>query len=216
MTTYISPIKKSIIIQKLFDKINSEFEEEIIPVIPEEYAKNRYCLYNVEQKIKNDGGSVCFGWSIYQSEDLCEAEKHVVWENPEGDLIDVTPNEVGLTQIMFLPDNRYKNVDELNVRINLSDSKAIDTLISLFSIDHQIYLDYAKKNNDRFTMPEDVKRMQDEVKNIINFYQDYIGKGVKKFTVCYCGSNKSYNNCHSNITIKELNRKLANFRLNRK
>lgn len=216
MITYISPVKKNIIIQKLFDKINSEFEEEIIPVIPEKYAKNRHCLYNVEQKIKNDGGTVCFGWSIYQSEDLCEAEKHVVWENSKGDLIDVTPNEVGLKQIMFLPDNRYKNVDELNVRINLSDSKAIDTLISLFSIDHQLYLDYAKKNENGFTMPNDVKRIQDEVKNIIDFYQHYIGKGVKRYTKCYCGSNKSYNNCHSNITIKELNRKLVDFRLNRK
>lgn len=210
MITYTSPSIPNKNIKKLINMIDSEFDYEIVPIIPETFAKNGHCYYNVIEKIKLDGGSMQLGWSIYQSEYMCEAEKHAVWCNEEGDLIDITPNGVsGLSQIMFIPDDRPQGLDVDSKRINLTDSKAIDTLIQLFTINNELFDRYGKRiNQTHIELPKAAKDLYEKIKEYITHYQIFTNQKINKLTKCYCNSGKSYNNCHAKITIDSINQEI--------
>src|ERR1700676_161605 len=49
------------------------------------------CHVNVLHRVRHHGGKRVNGWVIWESQPFDEAEFHCVWQNPEGDLIDVTP-----------------------------------------------------------------------------------------------------------------------------
>lgn len=215
---YTIPEENDIFLKKILKMIDGAYEPEIVDIIPENYAKNTFCHQNVLEKIKIDGGKIHFGWAIYKSNTMIEAEKHAVWESPNEDLIDITPNEANLKQIMFVPDNRVENVVELSHRINLSDSKAIDTLIDLFSIRHNLKTEFGEYNplNQEITIPIDVINLINKINNQIIHYQKFIYFDINRLQKCYCGSGKSYNNCHANITINKLKLDVQSFKKNRK
>lgn len=75
-----------------------------VPVKPQSGAKMSYCYTNVEQHIRQYGGQQVFGWTIWQSEALLNAEFHSNWLSADGDLIDITPKADREKQILFLPD----------------------------------------------------------------------------------------------------------------
>ena len=73
--------------------------------VPGPGAESGWCFDNVVRAIARDGGERVFGWAIWQIPDLYfEAEHHGVWRRPEGELVDVTPQLGGASQILFLPD----------------------------------------------------------------------------------------------------------------
>ena len=48
------------------------------------------CFANVEHLVREHGGKAVLGWSLYENEFMLEAEAHAVWEDPEGELYNVT------------------------------------------------------------------------------------------------------------------------------
>lgn len=42
--------------------------------------------------MKRDGGTTHYGWAILQTDIICEAERHAVWESKTGELIDLKLN----------------------------------------------------------------------------------------------------------------------------
>ena len=127
----ISPKESDKDVERLLDKMDVEFEPEIVPVHFEPYAKLHNCYVNVEEKVKIDGGLIHYGWTIYKSDILCEAERHAVWEAPNGDLIDITHSPIDFKEIMFVSDNRYVHPDQLvdNIRINITNNSLVDDFI---------------------------------------------------------------------------------------
>ncbi len=206
---FINPIEIDSDIIKLLRKIGTEYKPEIIPVIAESYAKEANCYTNVELKVAMDGGNIHYGWAIYKSLFFCEAERHAVWETNDEELIDITPNEKGFQQIMFVSDNVFiyegQYVD--NIRVNTTDNSIIDDLIIIYETLGRLY-SYSKRVDDENVI------VSAPVMMLISYYQElqeaylqyiYGGGGINK--VCFCGSSKIYKNCHS-ILLKNNSKKI--------
>lgn len=94
------------------DKYVSEFCRKLSPkerpvfltVQPPNWSRQDYCNKNVERMIQLHGGGMSLGYKIWYVPSLyIEAERHAVWLNPEGELVDITFNKDGETNILFLP-----------------------------------------------------------------------------------------------------------------
>lgn len=76
-----------------------------VPVEPEPDANPSYCFDNVAHQIEEYGGSVAYGWAIWQWPGAyLEAEHHGIWRNDRGQLIDITPGIDHRRRILFQPD----------------------------------------------------------------------------------------------------------------
>src|ERR1700730_14900814 len=73
------------------------------------------CVGNVRRRIAASGGEEVLGWKIWEWYGvMIEAEFHMVWRSPDGQLHDVTPNLLPFKRILFLPD-RSLNYQEKQV-----------------------------------------------------------------------------------------------------
>jgi len=92
------------------------------------------CYKNVESIIKNKGGTIQYGWQIWETipDLMAEAEFHAVWADHSGELHDVTPKSLPeINQILFLPDpvRKYESRQIDNVRVPLQDEILIKQFI---------------------------------------------------------------------------------------
>ena len=196
----ISPIEIDRFVQKLLDKINYEFDPEIIPVVIEPYAKIRNCFQNVDEKIKRDGGNVHYGWAIFKSDILCEAERHAVWENADGDLVDITPRELEFKQIMFVSENDFVYKGQLvdNIRINITDNPIVEDFITVCESLEQLYTYGQRINDEQLNIPAPAAKLILEYENLKAAYLVYINLGGRPKSKCICGGQKNYKNCQEN------------------
>jgi hypothetical protein len=66
-----------------------------------------HCWHNCAEHFELNGGRVVFGWALFYEEEMYQAQHHAIWCSPEGDLLDITPDDLpSVTEIMFLPDGR--------------------------------------------------------------------------------------------------------------
>lgn len=91
-------------------------EPAFIPVQSDQDGMYGFCNLTVAEKIKKEGGRPVHGWMIWEWPGVFwTAEFHMVWENPNGELIDVTPKPDGETSILFLRDFSFEpDFDFLN------------------------------------------------------------------------------------------------------
>jgi hypothetical protein len=117
-----------------------------VPVRPEPGFLAIQCLTNVPRKVVMSGGEVVRGWEISQVPKMfLEARFHAVWKTPAGDYVDVTPEDFGMSQVLFLPDVRYRDTEPAvqRHRFSLAQDKAAverywfvaDELLSLMQSD---------------------------------------------------------------------------------
>jgi hypothetical protein len=79
-----------------------------IPVQSDNYGVYGWCSDGVLEKMKHAGGSIVFGWTIWEWPGvLLTGEFHAVWMDATGTLYDITPKPHGETEIIFLPDRNY-------------------------------------------------------------------------------------------------------------
>lgn len=105
-----------------------------IPVTPEPNAKSLDCFPVVTCHAEEHGGSVCYGWQIWETPGfMIEAEFHAIWRDPRGGLHDITPKRLPVTEILFLPDpvKKYDGRQVNNVRRPLSDDPRIKPFFDL-------------------------------------------------------------------------------------
>jgi hypothetical protein len=192
------PTEVNQFVEKVLDKINAEFDPEFVPVIPESYAKPENCFGNVDEKVKRDGGKVHYGWAIFQSSIICEAERHAVWENENEELIDITPREFGFEKIMFVSDNNLVYRGQLidNARINITNNKLVDDYIKLCETLEFLYTYGTRLNDDMLNVPEPALTLTFQYQNLKNMFQAYLYQGGTEQTPCLCGSGAKYKKCH--------------------
>ena len=92
------------------------------------------CVGNVEIAMSIHDGRPVYGWQLWETlpDLLIEAEFHAVWEDDDGDLLDVSPKQIGnLTHIVFLPDEdlAYEGQQIDNVRVALTSDSLVEELI---------------------------------------------------------------------------------------
>ena len=93
------------------------------------------CFDNVEQAVKKFGGSIQYGWNIWQNYIYLDAEFHAVWRMPDGTLKDVTPQMDGEKAITFVPaDNmNYRGFPIKNRRYPYINSDDVIKLLDIYN-----------------------------------------------------------------------------------
>jgi hypothetical protein len=93
------------------------------------------CYKNVKRTVKENGGTVQYGWQIWETLPglMIEAEAHAIWVDPNGKYHDITPKPFGITRILFLPDAAitYKGKQINNIRMALTDEPLVLELIEV-------------------------------------------------------------------------------------
>lgn len=204
---FTSPKKENKFVKKLLEKINSEFIPELIPVRIEEYSEPLNCFENVDRKIEIDGGKVHYGWAIYQTNLLCEAERHAVWENEKKELIDITPREIDFKQVMFVSDNDFEYKGQVidNYRVNITSNKLVDHLIKVCENLNRFYSLGTRENDWQINVEPEVGKIIYEYEDLKTQMELYILNGATLRTNCICGGVKNYKNCHGKTLIQRMN-----------
>lgn len=92
-------------------KVSPKGTPVYVAVQPLQWSRQSYCNKNVERMIQLHGGRMLLGYKIWYVPRLyIEAERHAIWQNPDGEFIDITFNASGETKILFLPAPALKTV----------------------------------------------------------------------------------------------------------
>lgn len=193
-----NPLEVNEHIEKLLDLIDSEFDPEIIPVRNEPNAKLHNCYLNVDEKVKRDGGKVHYGWAIFQSKIICEAERHAIWESPNGEFIDITPREFKFEEIMFVFDNDFIYTGQLidNIRVNVTTNTTIDDFIKLCETLEKFYTYGVRIDDEQMIVPEPAMTFIKQYENLKLQFQLFLAQGGAPESHCLCGEKIKYKNCH--------------------
>lgn len=192
-----NPLTVNTHIDKLLDTINSKFDPEIVPIIPESHAIQGNCFVNVNEKVKLDGGAIHYGWAIYQSEIICEAERHAIWESPEGQYIDITPREIPFKEVMFVFDDlEYTGQLIDNIRVNVTTNPAVDDYIKLCETLERFYTYGTRIDDESMDVPEPARTLIGEYEHKKFQFQLFLAGNGNPDSECYCGQKIKYKNCH--------------------
>jgi hypothetical protein len=216
LKTSILPSPNNRFIQQLINKINSDFLEEFIPVKLEKYATISNCFNNVEKKVELDGGKIHYGWAIFQSRFICEAERHAVWENNNKELIDITPRPIKLEKTLFVSDNNFEYRGQVidNYRLNMTKNKVVDHFILICETLTKLYSNGIRNSENKLEFDTHTHKLIQYYKLLKLTIKQYLIKGGNLRTPCVCGSKKIYKNCHQLIIprqIKSLKRRKTVF-----
>lgn len=119
-----------------------------VPVVPEPGAKHLECHPNVDAKVKIAGGRNVYGWQISESPGIfLEAQFHSIWESPTGEFLDISPEELGHTKILFLPDphRSYNGTRVPLERHALGDPQIVERYCELLESSSRIFQDLISK-----------------------------------------------------------------------
>lgn len=186
-------------VELLLDTMQVDYDPELVPVKPEEYSQPDACYDNVAEKVTRDGGKIHYGWAVWQNTHIIEAEHYAVWETPDGDLVDVSPNRHEAAVIMFIPDDQPINNELMaipNVRVNISGSRLIDDFILLSETVDKLYGLSIYTDEDKLWLPESVLSTVDTLNQYRLGAEQLYMSGGKAEGPCYCGSKKTYKACH--------------------
>jgi len=187
---------------RLLDHIDAPYDPLKIAIKAKRGAELSDCTNIVEAHVKKHGGKVVYGWQIWKSSILVEAEFHAVWENQKGELVDLTPKPPGFTHILFAEDDRIvydgKQID--NVRLNITDNLLVDHFIEASKAFYRLQNNGEKallhgKDYEDSLSEEEVNRLQScfQLKQLLH---TMIQVGATVDSVCLCGEPKAYKDCH--------------------
>lgn len=210
-------------IDMLLEKLNIDFDYEVVPVKVEEYSRAKQCYSNVTEKVERDGGKIYYGWSIHFNKGIIiEAERHAVWEDDNEQLLCVTPHPSGSKNVIFLPDNvpvdPSLQID--NVRLNITNNSLVNDWIHLSKTVGDIFYGYTdRKNDDEVIANNKILHVIQTLEEYRSLVMGLIKKGRAEKSNCFCkeGLNgKKYIHCHRRLIeaeITELVKSLEEFKL---
>jgi hypothetical protein len=191
-------------ILELCKKLDDTQTPVFVPVKPAAGAVVNECYPNVEAHIKKNGGSIRYGWIIWEHPDvIIEGNFHACWVDASNQIIDITPKQDREQTILFLPDSKriYDGTPIDNVReIITTDPKLIASFkrqeeLSKLRIKYNV-------NGNMATIPvEELKKIGMAVPD--GAYLDMTGRTpsrkivskVRRNDRCPCGSGDKYKKC---------------------
>lgn len=203
--TITIPNFDNIYFKKLESILNADFEPIEILCEIENNEKALDCFNIVQTKVENSGGKMILGWQIWQTNMLMEAEAHAVWEDLEGELHDISPKAFNLPieKIVFVEDSKmkYEGKQIQNIRVNITNNSVIDDFIKASKLFFHL------QNKGERANHHDLSEIlnDDEIKEIENAYnwktqlQNFFESGNNEKSLCFCGSQKNYKNCHRKV-----------------
>ena len=105
MARVATPSDEVMTLCRSLHKFNCPREVEVRPWA---FAHESQCFVNVRERVNIEGGSIRYGWALWQPcGAFLAAEHHAVWEPPSRtSWIDITPPRLPVNRILFLPDER--------------------------------------------------------------------------------------------------------------
>lgn len=185
-------------VNRILKKINSKYESIYVPVIDKPYALINECFPNVEKKVSMDGGSIVYGWQIWKTPLICEAEFHAVWKSNNGDFVDITPKNVLVESILFIQDDNvnYNGVQIDNIRVNNTNNILVNDLIDI----HKTLFRIRNSGERAFSFEINLKgkeaRVYEALDSFNQILQRFIYQRGQIDSICFCGSGHSYSECH--------------------
>lgn len=192
-----TPPEISRAVRRLTDSVVRGAEPVYLDVQPEADAIVHECFPNVQAKVARDGGQMLCGWQLWEWPNvLVEAEFHVVWVSPAGEMIDITPKPEGEKRILFVPDprRRYEGVSIDNVRMPLCDDLLIRHFIQMSEAIVQVI-----NRGERASQYDEVSVPANEIQPLLqarDFLGQSLGAGLREHAPCLCGSGSKYKRCH--------------------
>lgn len=205
---YYSPTEMTESVRQLLKKFEGrKYKLFSIPIKTESFSVPRDCYNNVDKKIQLAKGKIRYGWSVYDNDYFIEAEKHAIWESPEGEYIDVScANSENINQIMFILDDVDDGIYVPNIRCNYRGLQAIDDYFTIFDVLNVLTIHYAKDSIDIKGLAIFPHQLNEGVKVIYSLIADYIEYITSDIRNCICGSTILYEDCHSdNIVQRTIN-----------
>lgn len=98
---------------------------KVVAVTPRKGMAANFCYPNVLQVCEEAGGRPVVGWKIWHWPRVWfHAVHHCIWEQPDGDWVDVTPQENGASKIFFAQAEQYA-FDPLGLKLHLDKYKLL-------------------------------------------------------------------------------------------
>lgn len=128
-------------IRHFCSRLVSDAHPRYLAVAPLAGAKPQDCFAVIERHVQNHGGSICYGWQIWEwPQVMLEAEFHAVWEDCSGNLRELTPKLSLVERILFLPDSTrvYNGRQVKSVPHALSPAPEIQTYIQAYDSEFEL------------------------------------------------------------------------------
>ena len=171
----------------------------------EPYSKPLSCYKNVAKKVEECGGGSVYGWHIHQEEFIYEAEHHTVWQSPDGELIDITPNQKNKSEILFSVDmNSYVGKDVPSVRINITDNVFVEDFITVCELLDSIYATGVRKSNNILDIPTELVPIERNFKKVKDAFDYHLQSGRYRENLCFCKGTTKYTKCHRKDLLNDI------------
>lgn len=169
---------------------------EKIKVKVETHSIKDECLNNVLEYLQTEQGEIQFGWKFsILGNVIIRAIGHAVLKNNIGTLICITPNDLNLNEINFLPDNSIKSRIVNNYlpckHVSLIDNNQVKACA----------LAMDEYENLKINDPSDLyaEKRQLSLQHIQPYYESVLAQALlntKMDDCCYCGSGILRAFCH--------------------
>lgn len=91
-------------VRQFCEQLSQNEKPIFVTVQPQHWSRLKYCNKNVEKMIQLHGGEMILGYRIWYIKDLyIEAERHAIWQGPEGEVLDITFLQDEEKKILFVP-----------------------------------------------------------------------------------------------------------------
>jgi hypothetical protein len=195
---YKTPTRINRRIRFLLEKMNIDAESVFVHVKPKKWASENDCFPNVSKMVNENGGDMILGWALYESDILVEAMYHAVYRTQNNELIDITPNICSFPRILLVKDKNspYTGATRDNFRVNPSGNPLADDFIHIYEAEHKIknYKERAYTTKIKLTKFEFA--MIQYIESIKVPLELFILRKSTPNSICFCGSNKKYYECH--------------------
>ncbi len=170
---------------------------------PEPGCEPLDCFNNVRRKVEGCGGSIRYGWSIWEWPNVyIEAEHHAVYEDADGRLVDLTPPaDTWTPNRTFLPDSSAvydfdnEGVRRDNHRLALADDPQIEAFLGTaraFNREMSKIPGVGEVSVDLETARKLQAIQSENARLLYGLLMKYTPQGAS----CFCGSGQKFKRCH--------------------
>lgn len=195
-------------VERIVQQIGTGTRPIFLDVIPEPYAKAGECFPAVEEKIRLDGGRQQYGWQIWKTDILVEGEFHAVWVSHDGQLSDITPKQIPIDRILFLPDTNasYRGCQIDNIRLNITNNRLVDEFIGVSEAIFRIENKGERATQREISLPREEAQLHQTLHAIKAAIWLMLQQGQSRNSPCFCQSTKKYKHCHGALLADALGR----------
>ena len=179
--------------------INPKHVPVYVPVAPDAAVVRSECFNNVAAKVAIEGGTLVYGWLIWEwPRVFVEAEHHAIWEK-DGTLVDITPPISGEQRILFLPDptQTYDFASQkrrINIKRSLGEFSSVDDWIAAADRLQQAIED--NSTCSQVTLERSyLSALGRDIQNSLAAVFVNLVRATRPNDPCFCTSGKKFKKC---------------------